>query len=53
MPKPRGTSDMEYRTTPVLTGVFSVILPSPDFSTWLPYSSDISAEGFTHTCKDT
>jgi len=50
-PKPRGTSDMENRTTPVLLGVLSVILPTPDLRTWLPYSRDISAAGFTHTCS--
>lgn len=50
-PKPRGTSDMEKMTTPVLLGVLSVILPKPDLRTWLPYRSDISAAGFTHTCK--
>lgn len=48
-----GHIDMENSTTPVLLGVLSVILPSPDLSTWLPYSSDISAEGFTHTCNTT
>lgn len=50
-PNPRGTSDMEYSTTPVFVGVLSVILPSPDLRTWFPYSNDISAAGFTQTCR--
>ena len=51
-PNPKGISDMLYTTTPVYAGVFSVILPSPDFSTWLPYIYCISAEGLTHICKE-
>ena len=50
-PNPRGTSVMEYITTPVYAGVPSVILPSPDLSTWFPYKNCISAVGFTQTCK--
>jgi hypothetical protein len=42
---------MEYTTTPVYAGVFSVIRPRPCFSTWLPYKNCISFEGFTHICK--
>lgn len=37
-------------TTPVYAGVPSVMRPSPDLSTWLPYRNCISADGRTHTC---
>jgi hypothetical protein len=48
-PKPIGMSDMLYTTTPAPCGVFSVIRPSPAFSTWFPYRNDISDDGLTHT----
>ena len=36
-PKPSGTSDIEYTTTPALTGVPSVIRAMLDLRTLLPY----------------
>jgi len=50
-PNPNGTSLIEYTTTPVYPGVFSVILPSPAFAMWFPYNQLISADGLTHTCR--
>lgn len=44
-----GISVIEKKTTPWYCGVFSVIRPSPDFDTWLPYRNDCSALGFSHT----
>jgi hypothetical protein len=35
----------------VYVGVFSVMRPRPDLTTWLPYRNCISAEGFSHTCE--
>lgn len=42
-----GRSFMEYTITPWYCGVFSVILPNPDFKIWFPYRNDCSPDGLT------
>ena len=42
-----GRSFMEYTITPWYCGVFSVILPRPDFKMWFPYKNDCSPAGLT------
>lgn len=53
----KGESDIEKMTTPVCSGVSSVILPKCAFTIWLPYKKGISPLGLiqilcytTHLC---
>ncbi len=48
-PNPNGISVIENTTTPVFTGVFSVILAKCPFKIWFPYKYVCSPFGLTQT----
>lgn len=52
VPNPSGTSFILKQTTPAYCGVFSVMRPRPDLSTWFPYRKDISLLPFIQTCSE-